>query len=138
LAGELNPALNNDFTIHTSVDGEQIQFSWTKKNGYTCEVPTKIEFIDVVGVKKVARDNFAQFLLNAYPGKFELVGEVKEQLVVQPTVKLSEADILKAQLKESEAKQKELEAKIAEAKADVQVTAEVRRGRPRKQKEIVQ
>lgn len=136
-----NEKLNHDFRIHTSVDGDPLIFAWTKKNGYQCEVPTKIEFFDAVGAKKVAQENYAQHLLNAYPNTFTLVGEVEQQLVVQPTIKESEADVLKRKLKEAEARAKELEAKIAvssevavaEQKPDVP-----KRGRPKKVKEIIQ
>jgi len=137
-----NPSLNHDYEIHASVDGTPVIFSWTKKNNYTTEVPTKIEFLDVVGVKKTSQENYAQHLLNAYPGIFEVVGEVEEQLVKQPTVKLSEADLLRKQLAQAEVERKQLEAKIAQATPPVESIqhsdTQKKRGRPKKEKEFVQ
>jgi len=132
--------LNYNLTLRTSAGENQLVYEWTKKNDYTTEVPTKVEYEDTETQRTVlSKKNLAQDWLNAYPGVFEVVGEVKQEIIKQPTIVVSEVDRLKAQLAEEERKRVALESKINEQQpaAAREVEPPKKKGRPKAVKQGV-
>jgi len=67
-------------------NGKEKSFTFEPNgDGFICEVPTVIKYRDDFGKEKIARENFAQDLLNGYP-HLEIVSVDKEEEVVQPAV----------------------------------------------------
>jgi hypothetical protein len=66
----LRSKVGNFATTFTDPNGKPIIFKWNKANNFTVEVPRVITFVDIRGVKKVAAEDYATDLLNAY-GKEE-------------------------------------------------------------------
>lgn len=74
------------FETHTSYGGSKdLILKWNKGNDFTCEVPTRVQYVDAFSKQtKVAFENYAQALLNSYPDILELVEIKEEPTVVQP------------------------------------------------------
>lgn len=82
--GAVLKSLVGDVTLSTSLGGvKQVKYEWNAKNNWTLKVPTKVVYTDSFGERKVAHENYAQVLLDSYPGYFRLVGMEKEPEVVQ-------------------------------------------------------
>lgn len=74
------------FSTHTAYpNGKALDMVWSKENDFIAEVPTRVEYVDDFGQRKVVFENYAQHLLNRYEF-LELVEVKKQEAVIQPEV----------------------------------------------------
>jgi len=67
------------------------------EDGYFyCDVPTVVTYKDDFGKTKILFENYAQFLLNAYSNKLELVVVKEKEIMETPIVKAPAKKVAKA------------------------------------------